>query len=234
MQEWISQTLASPTLSFAVVAAAFLLGVAGAVTNCCNLPVLAAVAGYSGSLGGSGVRRRHVVTGGLFFMLGTIVALAAIGTVAGFVSQTVGSSLGRYWKLFAGLVMVLLGLTSLGLLPFSLPKLGLARTAAPKDPRGAMLFGFALGGGLTACSAGCNPALFVALGIVTLQGRAAWGAAILGVFAVGYSLPVAAGLIGLGLGFGRLSSAVQRSAPVIKIVAGGLLVGVGFYLLATA
>ena len=196
--------------------------------------MLAAVAGYSGSLGGSGGRRRDVVTGGLFFMLGTIVALAAIGTVAGFVSQTVGSSLGKYWKLFAGLVMILLGITSLGLLPFGIPKLGLASRAVPKGPRGAMLFGFALGGGLTACSAGCNPALFVALGMATLQGRTAWGPAILGVFAVGYSLPVAAGLIGLGLGLGKLSSAVQRSAPVIKIVTGSLLVGVGFYLLATA
>ena len=33
MQEWISQTLASPTLSLAVVAAAFLLGIVGAVTK---------------------------------------------------------------------------------------------------------------------------------------------------------------------------------------------------------
>ena len=233
MQEWISQTLASPTLSVTVIAAAFLLGLVGAVTNCCNLPVVAAVAGYSGTLGEKKGRRRDVVTGGLFFMLGTIIALAVIGSVAGFVSQTVGSSLGRYWKLFSGLVMILLGITSLGLLPFGLPKLGLASRVMPNGPRGAMLFGLAMGGGLTACSAGCNPALFVALGMATLQGRTVWGTAILGVFAVGYSLPVAAGMIGLGLGLDRLSSAVQKSAPVIKIVAGCLLTGVGLYLLAT-
>ena len=59
------------------------------------------------------------------------------------------------------------------------------------------------------------------------------GAIALTVFALGYSLPLAAGLVGISFGIGRLESVSQRLMPVIRIGGGILLVGVGFYLLAT-
>ena len=53
-------------------------------------------------------------------------------------------------------------------------------------------------------------------------------------FSVGYSLPMAGVLVGLGFGFARLKSAVQRIGPAINKAAGALLIAVGFYLLVTA
>lgn len=235
MQEWIAQILETPTLSLTVLAAAFLLGLLGAVSSCCGLPVIAAIAGYSGSQVNR-TRRRDVWVAGLAFMAGTIIALAAIGAVTGFVSQTVGSTLGKYWQLFAGLVMVVFGLAALGFLPFRLrlPKFGSAAGAMPDGTGKAMMYGLAIGGGTSACAAGCSPVLPVVLGVVALQGRAWWGAVILSAFAIGYSLPLAGGLVGLSLGFEKLGSIIRRFGSAIKIVAGLLLIGVGFYLLATA
>lgn len=233
MLEWTSQVLASPTLSLTVLAAAFLLGVVGSVTSCCNVAVLGALVGYSASLNKEG-DQRNIILGGVFFMIGTIIALAALGAVTGFVSQTIGSSMGMYWKLIAGIVMVFFGLASLNLVPFKMPSFGFLVETMPSGGAGAIVYGLAIGGGTTACSAGCNPVLPLALGIATLQGHTAWGACILATFALGYSLPLAAGLIGFGLGFDKMSSRAQKLTPATRIAAGGLLIGVGFYLLATA
>ena len=164
-------------------------------------------------------------------MIGTIVALAGLGAITGFVSQTIGSAMGVYWKIFAGLVMVLFGLVSLDLLPFALPTFGSGVALYSAGPTKAIVYGLALGGGTTACSVGCNPVLPVVLGVVTLQGQTWWGGLILGAFAIGYSLPLAAGLVGLGYGFSKLTSVLQRFAPAIKYGGGVVLIGVGFYLL---
>jgi cytochrome c biogenesis protein CcdA len=234
--EWISQALASPSITPTVLAAAFALGIVGAVTNCCNLPVIGAIAGYSGSLAGKGLpggsQRRAVIAGALSFMLGTAVALAVIGAAAGLLSQTLGAALGKYWRIFAGLIMVLLGSATLGLVPLKIPTPGILRGDAPVGPRQAMLAGFAIGGGVTVCSAGCNPALFLVIGMATLHAHAAAGAALLAAFAIGYGLPLAGALIGVGLGVEKLSAAVRKAAPAIRVTAGVLLIGVGFYLLA--
>ena len=123
MLEWCVGILKSSTFSVAVFPAAFMLGVVGSVTSCCNLPVLGAIAGYSGTVGHD-TGRRDLLVAGLFFMIGTVGAFAALGAVSGFVGQVAGASLGLYWKLFAGFISVLFGLTTLGLLPFDLTKLG--------------------------------------------------------------------------------------------------------------
>jgi cytochrome c biogenesis protein CcdA len=233
MPEWIQQIMSSSTPSLAVLPAALLLGVLGAVTSCgCNLAVVGAVAGFSGSLS-EGQKRKHILFGGLFFMLGTVIALGILGAVTGFVGKMAGASLGKYWKLVAGLIMVFFGLASLDFLPFKLPSLQFGAGKVNRGLAGSAVYGLAVGGGTTACSVFCNPILPVALGYTTLQGGVAWGAAVLGMFALGYSLPLAAGLVGLGLGLSKLRGAAEKAAPVVRIVAGVLLIGVGFYLLAT-
>lgn len=167
-------------------------------------------------------------------MLGTVVALGILGAITGFISQTVGNSIGSYWKLFAGFALVFFGLASLNLLPFRLPRFGKTTGTVPEGPVKAIIFGFTVGGGSTACSAFCSPVLPMALGVVTLQGHTLWGVAILATFAVGWSLPLAAGLVGLGLGLGKLTSALQKAAPIVKTAGGIVLIGAGFYLLGTA
>lgn len=56
----------------------------------------------------------------------------------------------------------------------------------------------------------------------------------LAVFAVGYRLPLAAGLLGIGFGIGRLSRLAARVMPAARMGGGVVLNGVGLYLLAGA
>ena len=67
-----------------------------------------------------------------------------------------------------------------------------------------------------------------------VQGATLLGAAMLACFAIGYSLPLAAGLVGLGIGLGWLGRFAGRVAPVARICGGVVLLGVGFYLLSGA
>ncbi len=233
MLEWCAGILKSSTFSITVFPAAFMLGVIGSITSCCNLPVLGAIAGYSGTVGhDSG--RRDLLAAGLFFMIGTVGAFAALGAVSGFVGQVAGASLGLYWKLLAGFISVLFGLTTLGLLPFDLTRLGLTSKAWQMRSSGATIYGLAVGGGAAACSVACNPVLPIALAVTTLQGHTVWGAAILTVFSIGYSLPIVGVLVGMGLGVRRLTLAVQKVNPIFQKVSGILLIVLGFYLLANA
>jgi cytochrome c biogenesis protein CcdA len=231
MQEWINQTLESGTFSLAVLSAAFLLGLISSIAcACCTLPVLGAVVGYSGTRKETGWRA--TLLAGLFFMLGTIIATVVLGSVAGFIGQVAQSTLGKYWKLFAGLVVIIFGLGTLRLLPFKLPK-----RQAPESksrPRGlfaAAAFGFVVGGGIGLCSLPCNPGIFIVLGVAVLQGYTLWTIAILIAYAVGFSLPLAA--IMLGASFGKMVARAKTAVTAIRIVAGVLLIAAGFYFLGT-
>ena len=96
-----------------------LLGLASAATSaCCTLPALGLLVGYSGAQGGD--RRKGVLKPFLYFTLGIVLSLMVLGGIAGFVGQVAQASLGRYWKAFAGVVSVVLGLAALELLPFRL------------------------------------------------------------------------------------------------------------------
>jgi cytochrome c biogenesis protein CcdA len=253
----MQHSLSADLPGFAVLPAAFLLGLLGAVGSCCTLPVLGAAAGYAGTIGGRPNRRRLLLVG-VSLMIGTALSLAVVGAVTGFVGQVAGATLGRYWRFVGGLVMVLFGLSTLRLLNVRIPKIEIGRRVwgggvapaggpAPQvgaPPRGgaaptggaagAVVYGLAVGGATTACSVCCNPVLPVAMGAVALKGAPVLGAAMLAVFALGYSLPLAAGMVGLGYGLGRLGVVARRIMPAVQVGFGLLLIGVGFYLLAQA
>jgi len=231
LQEWIRETLNASEFGLAVLPAAFLMGLLASVTSCCTPAVLGVMAGYSGSGNNNGRRANFLV--GTCFLIGTIVAVAALGAVAGLSGQVAGTVLGRYWKAFAGLLAILFGLVALNLVPFRLPKVDIAKRTAPKGLLGASIFGFAVGGTSIACAAGCNPLIAVPLGVAVLQGDLLGGTVLLVAVAVGYGLPFAAVVVGLRTGFGKMKSASDRAASVVKIVAGITLIAAGFYMLAT-
>lgn len=258
MQQWIQHSLSADLHGFAVLPAAFLLGLLGAVSSCCTLPVLGAVAGYAGTIGGRPGRRRLILIG-VSLMIGTALSLAVVGAVTGFVGQLAGATLGRYWRFVGGLVMVLFGLSTLRLLNVRVPKIeigkrvsggGVTPAGEGTDSAGrtashggmaltggaasAVVYGLAVGGATTACSVCCSPVLPVAMGAVALKGAPILGAAMLAVFALGFSLPLAAGMVGLGFGLDRLGAAARRIMPVVQVGFGLMLIGVGFYLLAKA
>ena len=257
----MQHSLSADLHGFAVLPAAFLLGILGAVSSCCTLPVVGAVAGYAGTIGGPPDRRRLLLIGASL-MVGTALSLAVVGAVTGFVGQVAGATLGRYWRFVGGLVMVLFGLSTLRLLNVRVPKIGIVKRvlgggippaggtfpdggpphyagtaptggASPSGgAAGAVVYGLAVGGATTACSVCCNPVLPVAMSAVALKGAPVLGAAMLAVFALGYSLPLAAGVVGLGFGLGRLGAVARRIMPAVRMGFGVLLIGVGFYLLA--
>ncbi len=231
MQEWINQILGSASFGFSVLPAAFFFGILSAVSSCCNLAIVPAIAAYSGVQAGRS--RRDVLLAGAFFMLGTIIALAFLGAMTGLISQVIASSMGRYWQIFAGGLCVIFGLVVLDLLPIRIPKINATASSVLSGPWGAMVFGLALGGATTSCSVGCNPVLLVALGAAALKGQTLWGAAILAMFALGHSLPLAGAIVGLGLGVGKLEAVAAKVMPLVKWVSGILLIAAGFYLLAT-
>lgn len=227
MQEWINGVLESSQLAWAAFPAAFVLGILGSVGSFCNLAAIGAVAGYSATRDHAG--RRATLLAALSFMVGTIVALTALGATAGFVSQVAGTALGRYWKVFAGLVAIFFGLAALNMVPLKVPVLAFKSAAGGGGLIRAAMFGLVMGGSATACSAWCSPVLAVPVALAALHGRTLWGAGILGAFAVGFSLPLAVAVLGLSLGKSALRA--RKAATVVRIAGGVLLVGVGFYLL---
>lgn len=165
-------------------------------------------------------------------MLGTIIATVILGSVAGFVGQVAQNTLGRYWKLFGGFIVILFGLGTLRLLPFKFKKRKVPEgKSRSKGLLPAALFGLVVGGGIGFCSLPCNPGIFIVLGVAVLQGFTLWTMAILIAYAVGFSLPLAA--IMLGVSFGKSVAKAKTTVAAIRIVAGVILIAVGFYFLAT-
>ena len=209
---------------------AFLLGLASAVASaCCTLPLLGAIVGYSGTR--EDHDRRVKFLAALFFMLGTTIALVILGTVAGFMGQVAQDMMGKYWKVFAGLIAILVGLAALKLLPFKLPTRTAGTGSRPKGLLGAAAFGLVMGGGVSVASLACNPGIFIVLGVAVLQGYTLWGMCIMAAYAVGFSLPLAA--IMLGVSFGKMALKAKKVEGAIRIAAGLLLVSAGFYFLVT-
>jgi cytochrome c biogenesis protein CcdA len=234
MIEWLRQSLSTPVVTPALLAASLALGFIGALScSACHFTVLGAIAGYSGTAC-VGAERKRILLNGLSFMLGVMAALSVLGATAGFIGQAAGASLGAYWRVLAGFILVAFGLANLGLLPVKLAPVSLAARLTPSGGAGAMVYGLAVGGGVSACSALCNPVLPIVLGVAAVPGKLLWGIAVLAMFGLGYSLPLTLGLVGIGFGFRRLAAFIREYTPAILTAAGVLLVGVGFLILAGA
>jgi len=232
MLQSITNTLQSASMGPAALPLAFLLGLVSAVASaCCTLPAMGMLVAYSGTR--QDTNRQKAFSSAISFMVGTTLALIVLGFVAGFVGQAAQALLGRYWKLFAGVIAVLLGLAALKLLPVKLPQF--TRSAEARSARqgtaGAIVVGLLMGGGVAAASMPCNPGIYVVIGASILLGHVLWGMVLMAAFGLGFSLPL--GAILFGVSFGKASIKAQKAEAAIRGVAGVVLVGAGFYLLAT-
>ena len=209
---------------------AMALGLLSAFTSaCCTLPALGVLLGYSGVQEITGIKQ--ALKKALFFTLGTIVSLMIIGGIAGFAGQLAQINLGRYWKIFAGILLIIFGLASLKILPF---KISFGQFDSLKNRfgiSGAALTGFVLGGLVVTSSLCCNPFIFMLIGIAVLKGHVLQAALILGFFAIGFSLPIGAILLGVSVSKARFLP--KNADKIIKWVAGGIQLIVGFYFLLT-
>jgi cytochrome c biogenesis protein CcdA len=230
MTQWVTETLQSASLGPAALPLAFLLGLVSAVASaCCTLPAMGMLVAYSGTR--EDASRKTALATAIAFMIGTTLALIVLGFVAGFVGQAAQVLLGRYWKLFAGVIAVVLGLAALKLLPLKLPQL-VRKTesrSAVHGMLGTVIVGLLMGGGVAAASLPCNPGIFIVIGASILMGHILWGMVLMAAFGVGFSLPL--GAILFGVAFGKASIKAQKAEVAIRTVAGVLLVCAGFYLL---
>ena len=210
---------------------AFLLGIMSAVASaCCTLPVLGGIVGYAGIEKSSD--RRTNILGALSFMIGTIIALLILGSVAGLISQVAQDSLGKYWKIFAGILAIILGLGTLNLLPFKLGRANAGQGVVKhRGLLGSAIFGLVMGGAVSVCSLACNPGIYIILGVAVLQGYTTWMFGVLTAFAIGFSLPLT--LLVLGVSLGKTAMKFRNAERVIHFVAGIVLIGVGFYFLSS-
>jgi cytochrome c biogenesis protein CcdA len=207
---------------------AFLLGTVSAVAStCCTLPALGLVAGYSGTK--TEKTGKALVKSALLFMFGTIISLMIIGAISGFVGQVAQNTLGKYWKVFAGVIAVILGLATLKLLPFNISfgKFDLSKFEESKF--GAVITGFILGGIVAISSLPCNPGIFIVMGAAILQGAVVWAMLLLGSYAIGFSLPLGALILGISLG--GLTLASKGMDKFLRWLSGGILIVIGFYFL---
>jgi len=232
MLESMTHTLQSASIGPVALPLAFLLGLVSALASaCCTLPAMGMLVTYSGTR--EDANRRTAFASAVSFMIGTTLALIVLGFVAGFVGQAAQALLGRYWRLFAGVAAVVLGLAALKIFPLKLPQF--MRTeqshSAVYGMLGTMLVGLLMGGGVAAASLPCNPGIFVVIGASVLTGHVFWGMVLLAAFGVGFSLPL--GAIVFGVSFGKASLKARKMEAAIRGVAGVLLVAAGFFLLAT-
>ncbi len=222
----IENQLNSPLFFMAV----FLLGLIAAIGSCCNIGVVAAITGYAGSNQKNEKMNSHLKTGFSFF-LGNIISLSILGLLTGIVSQSTSAALGKYWTIIAGLFIVYLGLVSLDMLPFEFKLKDKLNAKILALTNKGFIFGLALGGFATACSACCNPILPIVLGTSFLQGSIFLSWFTLLIFAIGYSLPLGGVLAGAGFGFDKFSEKIIKNKKVLNEIFGIILILVGFGLL---
>jgi len=232
MNTWIQQVLSSDHATVTVLIAVFLMGMISVVTCGCNFAILGVVAGYSGASSAAD-RSKTVWFRGVAFLVGGIISMASIGAIFGYASELISTSFGNYWKIAAGLIAIFFGLYSMNLLPFTLPGISLKTGTARKGIVPAILFGLAIGGLSTALNSCCNPIFPVILAASFVKGGALWGLTMLSAFAIGYGLPLAAAIVGFGLGLGKISKTLSVVGTVVTYIGGITLLALGFYLLIT-
>ena len=232
MQEWINSVLSTDHAGITVLIAVFLLGVISVFTCACNFTAIGAVAGYTGTLGATG-KTKTVVISSLFFLLGTVVALSAIGCLIGYASEFINASLGNYWKIAAGIISILFGVYILDILPFKLPGISVNFQNKKGGIAGAIIFGFIIGGVTSFGSLCCNPIFPIVMAASFVKGSTLWGFFMLFSYALGYGIILAAAMLGIGLGLGKISKLLSKFAVVLKYVGGITLIILGFYFLIT-
>ena len=232
MQEWINSVLSVDNAGIIVFAAVFLLGIVSVFTCACNFVAIGAIAGYTGTVGATS-KTKTVVVSSLFFLLGALIALSAIGCLVGYASEWVGTTMGNYWKIAAGLVAIFFGVFTLDILPFKIKGISSDFQNKKGSMTGAILFGFIMGGIIPLSNLCCNPFFPIVMAASFVKGSAVWGFAMLFSFALGYGLTIAAAMLGLGLGLGKMSKMLSKFAVGIKYAGGITLIVLGFYFLLT-
>ena len=197
----------------------------------CVLPLLPAYLGYMTGLTADELQgprasamRAHILGRSLAFVFGLSLVFATLGGTA----SAVGQLLLQYQTIIlriAGLLVVLLGLHTLGLIriPFLYQERRLSVGGTDGSYLGALLLGAAFAAGWTPC---IGPFLAGLLALASQEQTVGQGMLLLFVYGLGLGIPFV--LTGLALGSSlRMLRAVKARMHLLEIVSGLLLVGMG-------
>ena len=200
----------------------------------CVLPLLPAYLGYMTGLTAeelqrphSAATRAHILGRSVAFVVGLSLVFAALGASASAIGQTLLRNQTIILRI-AGLLVVLLGLHTLGLV--RIPLLYREKRLSPGGTGGAegsylgaLLLGAAFAAGWTPC---IGPFLAGLLGLASQEQTVGQGMLLLFVYGLGLGIPFV--LAGLALGASlRLLAAVRARMQLLEMVSGLLLVGMG-------
>jgi cytochrome c-type biogenesis protein len=221
------QSLTVSPLTLALAAGAGLLS----FVSPCVLPLLPAYLGYMTGLTAEELQgpkaaalRAHILGRSLAFVLGLSLVFAALGGSASAVGQVLLRNQTIILRI-AGLLVVLLGLHTLGLvrIPFLYRERRLSFGGTDGSYLGALLLGAAFAAGWTPC---IGPFLAGLLALASQEQTVGQGMLLLFVYGLGLGIPFV--LAGLALGASlRMLRAVKARMHVLEIVSGLLLVGMG-------
>jgi len=205
---------------------ALVLGFLSALASaCCTLPLLGVLASYTAAR----TEQQHKVwITGMSFMGGVIAALLIIGLVVIFAGQSVQMFFGDSWKIVAGAAAILFGIGALNLFPVKLPGFAWTPSSRYIGSVAPGISGIVFGGAIALSSLPCNPGIFIILGAAVLQQHSVWAVLNLIAYALGFSIPLTAMVIGISLGKNILR--LQKIEKYIRIIAGVLLIATGIYL----
>ena len=232
MNDWLHSVLSSDQAGAITLAAVFLLGIISVFTCTCIFAVIGAVAGYSSTLGATG-KTKTVVASSVFFLLGNVIAMSAIGCLIGYASEFVGAAMGNYWKITAGIILILFGVYILDIVPFKIKSISPNFHNKRSGMAGAILFGFVTGSITPLAGLCCNPIFPIVAAVSFVKGSMLWGFFMLFFFALGHGITLAAAMLGVGLGVGKISNVLTKFTAVIKYAGGITLIVLGFYFLLT-
>ena len=103
IQQWTNSVLENELNSPLFFLAILVLGFTAAIGSCCNLGVIGAVTSYAGTQTKNENNKNSFLKTGFAFLIGNVISLSLVGALTGFVSQTVGKSVGVYWILISNI-----------------------------------------------------------------------------------------------------------------------------------
>jgi len=162
---------------------------------------------------------------GSAFIAGLITTHIVLGVAASLGGDWVQSVMGRWWGLILGPLLIALGLIWPGWLKLRLPWLSF-RGQMVTGMWGAFLLAIPFS---VAICPFCTPALLVMLTAAAGIGSVPFGVALLGSFALGRSVPIILGAVGMG--WLESLKALARWQKTFEIVGGVTLIVTGVYLI---